>query len=269
MNHDAEIARLKILIAQQETELADLEAEIIDLERDLRAVVERYDELIAPKNARLDIIKRMIADLEHELAQRTTQQPEPPPSSPYTTWKPPADYVPVEEQFRRVWQTPPGDTGPAAPSPFAGVLQSETPDGSDLKRLYRELARRYHPDLTTDAAERERRNSLMADINAAYSDGDIDALRALAAQPQDTSAAEPLAAIELRHLQQINEQLTVRLAQLRHERHELLNGEMMWIKIQVSLAKRERRDYLREMANQLDRDYSAYLDRLDALRRQL
>lgn len=70
-------------------------------------------------------------------------------------------------------------------------------------------------------------------------------------------------------MQQINEQLTARLAQLRHERHELLNGDMMWIKIQVSLAKREGRDYLREMADQLDREYNAHLDRLDALRRQL
>lgn len=192
MNHDVEIAHLKARIAQQETELADLEAEIIDLERDLYAVVERYDQLIAPKTARLDIIKRMIADLEHELAQRAAPHPEPPPSSPYTTWKPPADYVPVEEQFRRVWQTPPLNTGPAAPPPFAGAVQTETPAGSDLKRLYRELARRYHPDLTTNAAERERRNRLMVDINAAYSDGDLDALRALAAQPQDTSAAEPL-----------------------------------------------------------------------------
>lgn len=254
MNHDAQIARLKTLIAQQETELADLETEIIDLERDLRAVVKRYDQLIAPKTARLDIIKRMIADLEHELAQRTTPYPEPPPSSPYTTWKPPADYVPVEEQFRRAWQTPSRETGPAVPSPFAGAVSSEMPANSNLKRLYRELARHYHPDLTTDAAERERRNHLMADINAAYSNGDIDALRALAAQPQATSAAEPLAAIQLRHLQQIN---------------ELLNGDMMWIKIQVALAKREGRDYLREMANQLDREYNAYLDRLDALRRQL
>ena len=43
-------------------------------------------------------------------------------------------------------------------------------DEKQLKRIYRQLARRYHPDLATDPAERAARNDVMARINDAYAD---------------------------------------------------------------------------------------------------
>jgi DnaJ-class molecular chaperone len=49
----------------------------------------------------------------------------------------------------------------------------------DLKRLYREIAKRIHPDLATDDAERAKRNQLMAEVNRAYADGDEARLRAI------------------------------------------------------------------------------------------
>ncbi len=57
-----------------------------------------------------------------------------------------------------------------------------------LKRLYRELAKRCHPDLAVAAAERIRRESLMQRINEAFRDGDIEALRSLL---HETAADEP------------------------------------------------------------------------------
>ena len=49
----------------------------------------------------------------------------------------------------------------------------------DLKSLYREVAKRVHPDLATDEANRVRRTNLMAEANEAYAQGDIDRLRAI------------------------------------------------------------------------------------------
>ncbi len=41
-----------------------------------------------------------------------------------------------------------------------------------LKQLYRQIAKKIHPDLATDEAERVRRQDLMAAVNQAYEDGD-------------------------------------------------------------------------------------------------
>lgn len=55
------------------------------------------------------------------------------------------------------------ETGPASPAP-------------ELKVLYRDAAKRIHPDLATDEAEKERRHTLMA-LNAAYAAGDARAIQ--------------------------------------------------------------------------------------------
>jgi hypothetical protein len=56
------------------------------------------------------------------------------------------------------------ETGPASPAP-------------ELKVLYRDAAKRIHPDLATDEAEKERRHTLMAALNAAYAAGDARAIQ--------------------------------------------------------------------------------------------
>ncbi|HEV2528275.1 MAG TPA: J domain-containing protein [Thermomicrobiales bacterium] len=61
----------------------------------------------------------------------------------------------------------------------------------ELRRVYRELARRHHPDLAQDPAERERRERQMTRVNAAYRDRDLGALQemmTLAPEPGETQA---------------------------------------------------------------------------------
>ena len=43
---------------------------------------------------------------------------------------------------------------------------------AEAKKAYRDLARSIHPDLALDAAEKEKRHGLMAELNRAYSSGD-------------------------------------------------------------------------------------------------
>ncbi|HEV2108853.1 MAG TPA: hypothetical protein VGR16_11365 [Thermomicrobiales bacterium] len=47
------------------------------------------------------------------------------------------------------------------------------------KRLYRDLARRYHPDLARTREERERREVMMLRVNRAFHERDLSALQAL------------------------------------------------------------------------------------------
>ena len=50
---------------------------------------------------------------------------------------------------------------------------------AELRRLYRDLARRHHPDLARGDAERAKRERVMLRINAAFRDRDLNALRGL------------------------------------------------------------------------------------------
>ncbi|MGW4031937.1 hypothetical protein ACWEFL_21940 [Streptomyces sp. NPDC004838] len=52
----------------------------------------------------------------------------------------------------------------------------------EARRLYRELARKAHPDLAQDESERSRREEFITRVNAAYGLGDTDLLRELASE---------------------------------------------------------------------------------------
>lgn len=269
MDTQQQIETLKFKIAQQESELADLESEILDIELEMKDFTERYDQLIKPKQEKLAMVEDMIAEIQKEQRINPALYDTVQPGSKWTTWTPPDDYVSVEEQFKRTWIDPrKSDSG------FDAAFQAlPTSEGSvdqqkqDLKKLYRQLAKRFHPDLTTDPIERERRNRLMAEINNAYSERDFEALNLIAAQPEDAKFDEPIAVLQLRQLQQIHEQMAKRIGELRFRRSELFNGAMMSLKIQASLAANRGRDLLQDMANDLERQYRASLDRLDELRR--
>ncbi|NKI41068.1 hypothetical protein [Streptomyces physcomitrii] len=52
----------------------------------------------------------------------------------------------------------------------------------EARRLYRELARKAHPDLAQEEAERKRRDEFITRVNAAYARGDEALLRELSAE---------------------------------------------------------------------------------------
>ena len=87
------------------------------------------------------------------------------------------------------------------------LMPTATPrDKAAEKRLYRELARRFHPDLAEGAAEMAYRTSVMTAVNTAYTAGDIGALYDLAGELEPGDLRE-LAAIETRELRQMRERL--------------------------------------------------------------
>lgn len=70
------------------------------------------------------------------------------------------------------------------------AVSDQPPDKTAAKRLYRELARRFHPDLAHDSAERAYRTSIMAAINNAYSNRNVQALRDLAGELDPATVAD-------------------------------------------------------------------------------
>ena len=74
------------------------------------------------------------------------------------------------------------------------------------KRLYRELARRFHPDLAAGSAERAYMTAIMSSINIAYEQQNMAALHNLAGELDPTAVAE-LSAIENGQIRKLREQL--------------------------------------------------------------
>jgi hypothetical protein len=62
---------------------------------------------------------------------------------------------------------------------------------AEVLRLYRELAKRHHPDLARSAAERDRRSELMLRINVAYRDRDLATLQSIFLEVQLDSPLAP------------------------------------------------------------------------------
>jgi hypothetical protein len=65
-------------------------------------------------------------------------------------------------------------------------LDAETE--AEILRIYRELAKRFHPDLARSDGERRRRAELMLRINVAYSERDLLALQTIA---REAEAGDP------------------------------------------------------------------------------
>ncbi|GAB2928849.1 hypothetical protein GCM10027028_29840 [Streptomyces sundarbansensis] len=75
-------------------------------------------------------------------------------------------------------------------SPEAAAMLTDQPvrppkrvrPSEEARRLYRELARRAHPDLAQDEVERQRRDEFIARVNGAYGRGDVELLKELVAE---------------------------------------------------------------------------------------
>lgn len=116
------------------------------------------------------------------------------------------------------------EAGQAAPAP-------------ELKALYRDAAKQIHPDLATDEAEKERRTTLMAALNAAYAAGDADAIQRIldgeASRPEaitgDDMGAQLMRAIRR------NAQVRRRLTEL-VELTEALRSDPLFVLFEASRA---------------------------------
>ena len=121
----------------------------------------------------------------------------------------------------------------------------------ELKRLFREVARRIHPDFATDPADLERRTRLMAEANRAYQAGDADALRRILDEYRDGADAIPgegTGAELIRLIRQIS-QARDRIAAIERELAVLRQSEIARLAQDEEDAKLEGRDLLAELAD--------------------
>lgn len=249
-----QVERLKATIREQEALIVKLSAEIAEIERELADFEPEYDRVVKPIQTRVEALRDAVNDLETLRLQKRRG----------------AD-VSVED----LWTDLPKREMPVYDLPETDFEFNPRPRvREDIKSLYRKLARRFHPDLADDEDDRDRRNNLMAMINDAYAERDMDALQALdeANEGDDGTTPDinmPLEMLTLRKLQQQSAELAVQVQDLRYERDQLLHSPMMDLKLKVKLSKIKGRDLLQAMADDLQREYTELMQRLDELRSTL
>jgi predicted RNase H-like nuclease (RuvC/YqgF family) len=140
---------------------------------------------------------------------------------------------------------------------------------ANLKQLYRQLARRFHPDLALDEADRTYRTNLMMAINAAYTAGDIDKLQQLGLEPSHASALPQTDQELAESLQREVERCQRRLREIEQERAVLEAHDSARLMKRAERAAVQGRDLLDELAGDLRRRISEKLVEREVLEEQL
>lgn len=237
-----ELLALERKLAQRELDLATLQAE-------LHAFEARYIRIVGALYWELDEIEARIAEVAARLHP---------------------DMVEVQQRAQearaRARQTAEAVGRAPEPKPEDQFKPTE-----DLRKLYREVAKRIHPDLTADDEERKRRNGLMAEANRAYADADEERLRAILVEwessPEAVRGDEPES--RLQRVMRKTEQAKKRLEAITLEMTQLHQSDLYTLKRRVERAAKLDRDLLAEMANRVRQDIEAATKRLQQAEREL
>lgn len=240
---EMELERKRAELDSLESELSHRELDLETLRAELQSFERQYLRTVGIRLAELDNLEAEIAEL---LAKK-----EPPD----------ADAHKRASQARQRAKESADSAREATESRGVGEFKPS----ESLRRLFREAAKRIHPDLADDEDESKRRNKIMADANDAYRNGDEEQLQAILQQWEhspDSVRGEGVGADLVRLIRKIH---------LAHERLKAIDTEMAALKSSELFVLRQHvwdaldqgRDLLREMANGLEQDIAAARRRLD------
>lgn len=228
-------------IEQKRELVARLEQERTDLELEIAAFEVLYNAEVRPIQDALDAVKRHIEEytLRNELVRFRGNQLSP-------------VQLEAEVELRLGVRRAQGfaDAVPHPAPKWEGAPPSAEPEvvvKAELRSLYRELAKRFHPDLAANDVEREAKGRRMAEINDAYAQRDLGALRQAASQ----SGVRPTLPPTLTELLAERDRLDALIIQLKQDMAELNRDPLLLLKIDASLARRDGRDLLAKLATEL------------------
>jgi len=233
-----ETIRLRAELDVLGQELAELELELATAQGELAAFTTRYHASIAGRMTELD---RILADLAQARMQRQTADAR----LHQTAQQARARAEQSRREFRAHEQTC-SDVPGFAPA-------------DDLKKRFRQLAQKIHPDRASDEADRAWRTQLMSEANRAYRAGDAAALDEVLSlwlegrQRTPTGAVQP--APTSTSLQALTAQLTAirqRIATIGAELDRLYGSKLYELFTAARMAERQGRDLLAEMAARID-----------------
>lgn len=234
----ARVDRLTDLLADREEEMADFRAELEQFETQYKLEVGRL-------YAELDEIEALIAEEEVKLV----------PDDEEIKKK--------AEELRRRAEESAADAEAAAKA-----ARSKWNPTAEAKKVYHNLARVIHPDLALDPAEKEKRHSLMSQLNQAYSAGDQTLLNKLAhdfKNSPDLVSGDSIGDELVRAIRQ-KYQIMTRLRELKEERAKAETTELFTLFGKVRAEMNEGRDLLKHMAERTRTHIQKSQRRLENLR---
>jgi len=228
---EQELARKREEQAAIESELAERELRSANLRAELGAFERQYLHHVGSRYAELDELKAAVAE---RLAQDQPANER-------------AQHAAREARARAAeTQSTAGEKSEATPRAFES--------SPEMKRLYREVAKRVHPDLTSDRADRAKRQQMMAEANEAYERGDETRLRKIFTEYEWSAEAvqgEGPGAELIRVIRRIS-QARGRLAEIEAELQELLRSDLYQLKVRLDEAQSHGRDVLKEMVQKVE-----------------
>ncbi len=250
---EEQLALLRQQIEAAETELIEREAELVDARAEMYAFQLEYDTRVGRTAAELEAVEAELERCHKRISEYREWGPDGPPQTPDGT-----PYISVEEQYRRAWQQPETPPPPRPAAPVSAATEAQ------IKKLYRQLCRRFHPDLAQDATERACRTEMMTAINATYSARSLVELETLAEKP-DCSPAAQIGTDEQRlaALRDKLQQVERRLREAEQEIRELMNSPAIDLRLSIKFTRRQGRDLLAEMAADVEKELAQKRVELD------
>jgi hypothetical protein len=230
-----------------ERDLIEKELQLTGLRVELAAFERVYLKTVGVLYAELDEIEARIAELN---ARRNTSNADLQDTARRARRKATESHSAVGEIALHVGKT-------SKPSP-------------ELKSLYREVARRIHPDLAADEADKVRRQHFMARANRAYEEGDETSLKAILEEYEsspDTVVGQGVGAELVRAIRKIA-QIKRRFSEIEVELAVFMQQELMELKNRVEEGKKQGRAILTEIATAVRLRIGEARTELDELSRE-
>jgi hypothetical protein len=233
---EVELDRKREALGQLETQLLERELERATLDAELRAFRVRYVMAVGALWAELDVLRARLAEAKSRIKP----------------WNPELAHAAAVARHQAAQSS----------SALSVRISDDTTDfapSHDLKRLYRDLAKLVHPDLSSDQNERQRRTAVMAEANRAYAEGDEAKLRHLIelwVSSPELVPGEGVGPELIRTIRKIH-QVERRLLDIAKELAELTANDVHVLKAQVDDAHRLGRNLIEEMAVDLRRQIAS------------
>ncbi|HEX7714976.1 MAG TPA: molecular chaperone DnaJ [Bacillota bacterium] len=232
-----ELNRKQLELTALETELAQRELDLTTLKTELQLFQDRYLKALGDLYSRLD-------DLQARIAQRKG------------SFHPRDKHIPKEEtQTGPKVENTSKDTDTTKTEKTGAKRSHHFRPTEQLKKLYREVAKRIHPDLAGSEKERTRYQKLMAEANRAYREGDelqLQALLSQSGQPLE-SPREDEYQIRLGRIERRIGLIRERLKAIDAEIATLECSTLYEMRFKVEEAEKKGIDLLAEMASYLRR----------------